>query len=1083
MPSRYFPLLPLYLCFCLNFNLCLPMHAQSLHGPDAPWKDPQVVGINRMPAKATSVSYPDKSAALVADRYASSRRKSLNGPWKFSWAPVPAQAPDTFYTRGFDDRDWAAIPVPSNWELEGYGTAIYTNITYPFKPVDPPHPPANDNPTGSYRKTFTVPEAWRDMQITLTFGGVSSAYFVWVNGRRVGYSEDSMLPTHFDITPYLQSGENLLAVQAYRYSDASYLEDQDHWRLSGIQRDVYLSAAPRVQLYDFFVQTDLDKDYRDAELAIRPRIKNYSDRQDLKGYTVNAVLYDADQTAILDTPLTIDAQDIYRESFPQRGNNPFGLLSSTVKNPRKWSAEDPYLYTLVLTLTDDRGKHLESRSCRVGFRETELKDGELHVNGQPVLLYGVNRHDHHPRTGKVVSEADMLRDILTMKRFNINAVRTSHYPNDERWYELCDEYGLYLIDEANLETHDIGGQLSNDPAYADAFLQRAVRMVERDKNHPSIIFWSLGNESGSGYNHAAMAKWIQYYDRTRFVHYEGAQTTGGRQQVEDELLRDPDYVDMVSRMYAPIEYMVAQATWEEEDRPVIWCEYAHSMGNSTGNLFKFWDAIRAHPRLIGGFIWDWKDQGLLQTLDDGTEYYAYGGDMGDTDINSGNFCLNGIVDPATEPKPALWECKKVFQPVRFESDNIQSGEITLTNRHHFTNLKRLTIEWELQENGRAIQSGRIDPVDLGPGAATTITVPFNKPEPQAGAEYFLKVSAQLKEDENWAPQGHEVAWEQFALPFDQSWPVVTDLPALKLKESRSVIDITGENFEIIFDKRSGHLVSFQYRGDELIHSPLIPNFWRPSTDNDRGGINTPDSLSVWRHANKRMSLQSIKAHMPGGSSGPVELTAVFQLPQIEAELFLNYIVYGDGTIAVYNAFSLDGPTDLPMLPKYGMQLELPRQYDTLTYFGRGPHENYLDRRLSADVGLYSNSVADQYYSYIFPQESSNKTDVRWLSLTNTSGKGLYVGALSDPLSVSAWPYTTEDIERARHTYELEKRDFITLNLDLIQMGVGGDDSWSQDALPHEEFRAPARDYRYRFVLKPVDRKAEARVALPLGDKL
>lgn len=1060
-------ILRVILFFLLSNRLISAQESKRSVNQIKPWEDPQVSGINRLPAKATSVSYANLELAKEAVASNSSRLKSLNGDWKFSWSEVPEKAPKDFYKTDYNSNDWKTIPVPANWELQGYGTAIYTNITYPFVPVEPPFTPEKDNPTGCYLTTFEVPSDWKDMQVSLNFAGVSSAYYVWINGKKVGYSEDSMLPTHFDATPFLKDGENTLAVKVFRWSDGVYLEDQDHWRLSGIHRDVYLTAAPKVQLYDFFVKTDLDEDYKDAELQIRPKIKVF-DKASLDGYVLESMLYDADGNSVLEKSLTIKAKKVYNEKYEQRGKPGFAMLKAKITNPKKWSAEQPNLYTLVFSLKDKQGNITETRSTKIGFREVEFRDGELFVNGESTLMYGVNRHDHSAITGKVVSEELMLQDILLMKKFNINAVRTSHYPNNERWYELCDEYGIYLMDEANLETHHIGGKLSNDVSWSGAFLQRAVRMVERDKNHPSVIFWSLGNESGSGFNHATMANWMRSYDDTRAVHYEGAQTTGGKHKIEDEIFKDPSYVDMISRMYNPIEYMVKMANFEEDGRPVVWCEYAHSMGNSTGNLFEFWDAIRANKRMIGGYIWDWVDQGLLQKNTDGEEYFAFGGDMGDTAINSGNFCLNGIVDPVRKPKPALWECKKVFQPIVISAKDIKSGWVTVLNRHDFTNLNKFDIVFELQKDGVTIKKKVVAPINVAPNKSQKVEIPFKLPRLKAGSEYFIRVGFQLRQANKWANKGHEIAWQQLPIPNEKVLEKADHSKSSKLilTEKGNVSEIKGKNFTILFNKKSGDLTDFNYKTEALIEGALIPNFWRPITDNDRAGARTPKLLKVWRnaHQNKELTAFDIKQT----TSNQIEVSTAYLLKDVNSILKLTYTIYGDGTIEVNNALNIDENADLPILPKYGMQLEIPKEYDVFTYFGKGPHENYNDRSLSADVGLYTESVANDYHMYIRPQESSNKTEVRWLTLTNSKGKGIHIAGLTSNLSVSAWPYTSKDIEDALHTYDLEKRPFITLNIDYKQMGVGGDDSWSKKALPHKQFQVPAKDYNYSFIIKPIN---------------
>ncbi|MFD0861409.1 glycoside hydrolase family 2 TIM barrel-domain containing protein [Sungkyunkwania multivorans] len=1057
-------------------TIFLSCEALSFQDPELSHiEDPQVSSINRLPSRATSISYESEKAALLADRKSSKRYQSLNGEWKFSWAPIPEKAPKEFYSTDYDDSNWKTIPVPSNWELHGYGTAIYTNIRYPFTPVNPPYVPDDDNPTGSYRTTFEVPEDWKDMQITLQFGSVSSAFYVWVNGKKVGYAQDSMLPSEFDITPFIRPGENTVAVQVYRWSDGVYLEDQDHWRLSGIQRDVFITASPKVQLYDFFVKTDLDEVYRDAQLKIRPKIKIY-EHQNFDGWKLEAQLFDETGNAVLKDKLSKDLNNIIYEYYNQRGKPKFGFFEANIANPKKWSAEKPNLYTLVLYLKDDKGKILEYRSTRVGFREVEIKDGELFVNGVSTLLYGVNRHDHDPVKGKVISEDLMIKDIVTMKQFNINAVRTSHYPNDPRWYELCDQYGIYLMDEANLETHQLGGYLSNQSAWGSSFLERATRMVERDKNHPSIIFWSLGNESGSGPNHQAMAGWIKNYDDTRFVHYEGAQTLNHDGK---EFLKDPDYVDMMSRMYMPIEPMVKMANLESDNRAVIWCEYAHSMGNSTGNLFKFWDAIRSNKRMIGGYIWDWVDQGLLQKTDDGTPYYAYGGDMGDTKINDKNFCLNGIVNPDRTPQPALWECKKIFQPIEVKAADLEEATFEIENRHNFTNLNEFEMAWELQEDGKTIQQGNLIDLNIEPKSTKKTTLPIKKPRLEPGAEYFLRIGFRYKNNSMWAPRGHEVASQQFKLPYNLEAPAYNNRSKAKLKSDDLVSEIrfSTNNFSVVFDKRTGELTSYIYKKTPLITGGLTPQFWRPSTDNDRGGGRTLKKLAIWRDAGKKKALKSFDVKKINEQQ--YHVMSSYIIADGSALLDLNYIIFSDGMIKVQNTFSVVDDANLPILPKFGMQVQLAKDLDVFQWLGHGPHENYEDRKKGADIGLFTASVSSDYQSYIRPQESSNKTQVRWFTLTNDQGKGLYVAGVDDHLSVSAWPYTTEDIEGALHTYDLEKRNFITLNIDHKQMGVGGDDSWSMNALPHEEFRVPAKDYSYSYMIRPIDRpKITKRFSLP-----
>ncbi len=705
-------------------------------------------------------------------------------------------------------------------------------------------------------------------------------------------------------------------------------------------------------------------------------------------------------------------------------------------------------------------------------------DGEFFVNGEPALMFGVNRHDHDPITGKVISEASMLRDIKLKKQLNLNAVRTSHYPNNERWYELCDEYGIYVMDEANLETHGLGGKLSNDPSWSSAFLERAIRVVEWDKNHPSIIFWSLGNESGSGFNHATMANWIRSYDPTRPVHHEGAQTTGGKKKVENEILKDPLYVAMVSRMYNPIEYMAKMSELDGENRPIIWCEYAHSMGNSTGNLFKHKDIFRSNRQVIGGYIWDWSDQGLFQKTSEGKGYYAFGGDMGDTKINSGSFCLNGIVGPNRELKPASWEVKKVFQPIVINAEDLTEGLVEIQNLFDFTNLNQFDISWELHEDGSVLKSGTITSIDLAPNQSTTLTVPFKRPGIiKPGAECFVRIGFKLKEAKPWANQGHEIAWEQLKLPFSKPLPQFTkDKTAqITFSEEANALKVNGRGFNVTFNKKSGELVSFKLNETEFLKDPLAPNFWRPVTDNDRAGGRTPKTLKIWKDVLKKGTLEGFKVSQ--ASLGEVKISTSYFFEGI-GKVSLDYIIYNDGTLVVNNSYKKSEDAKLPIMPKYGMQVTVSDQLDNFTFLGKGSHENYNDRQFSADVGLYKESVANDYYSYISPQESSNKTEVRWFSLTNNQGKGLYVSGISDNLSISAWPYSAKNIEDALHTYDLKKTNAITLNIDHKQMGIGGDDSWSKKALPHDEFRVYPKNYNYSFIMRPITKIPTKRLPKP-----
>jgi len=1048
------------------------------------WENPSVIGINKEPAHNTLVPYSDISTALTGKFENSLYFRSLNGDWNFFWSEKPADRPKDFYKVDYDDSKWDEIPVPSNWEVKGYGTPIYTNVKYPFSPKNPNPPfiPNQDNPVGSYRTEFFFPAEWKERQTFLHFNGVKSAFYLWINGQKVGYSQGSKTDAEFNITSFLQDGTNLIAVEVYRWSDGSYLEDQDTWRLSGIYRDVYLFSTPQVHISDFFIQTELDELYKDAKLKIRPKLENFTN-QNLDGWTVQAQLFDEQNKPIFSNPLSVEAPTIVRAWYAgQRNPVRFSLLEAEVFNPNKWSAEHPILYTVVLSLINDKGITIEVESCRIGFRKIEIKNEQLFINGKPILLYGVDRHEHDPKNGDAVTKSSMIHDIKLMKQHNINAVRTSHYPDDPKWYDLCDEYGIYLIDETNLETHGVRGLLSNDPLWHSAFVERAIRMVERDKNHPSIIFWSLGNESGTGPNHAAMAGWIHNYDVTRFIHYEGAQGSPA----------DPPYVDMRSRMYSTLEELEEMVTNQIDRRPIILCEYCYARGNAIGNLQEYWDVIEKHPRLIGAFIWDWADKALTKLDANGQMYWTYGGDYGPPDIPSdGSMVCNGIVGPDRNLEPEIYEVKKVYQPIKTFPVDLESGRVRIKNKYNFTNLDILGISWELTEDGSLIQSGQLPTLSLPPQEQQDITLLFQKPELKAGAEYWIKLNYSLAEDLPWADRDFVVGWDQFQLPFEvPSPPVHTETAKLPLElvESEERFTVSGEEFSVKIGKNSGAIESFIFQGNELISAPLIPNFWRVPTDNDfenrwdptftfgLGGM--PERSGIWKLEGQNRKIKKIKAKKQ--KKGVIRITSQATLPAGNSQYNTVYTIFGGGEIIIHN--SLKPGKELPNLPRFGMQMAIPEEFNLMTWMGRGPHESYWDRKTGAPVGIYSGFVEDQIHQYVRPQENGNKTDVRWVSLTNDKDIGLL--AIGIPLlSISAWPYSMKDLEKARHINELPNRDFITVNLDYKQMGVGGDDGWSENARPHPEYRLPSKPYSYSFRLQPYTREmgsknSIARRALP-----
>jgi len=926
-----------------------------------------------------------------------------------------------------------------------------------------------------YRRDFEVPADWQDKQIVLHFGGVSSAYYVWVNGQQVGYAEDSRLPSEFEISKYVKPGKNSVAVKVFRWCDGSYLEDQDHWRMSGIHREVLLLARPQEGLQDFAVRTEPIAGSSDWSLQLRPRLRQTEQTSSLAGWHVEAQLYTADNQTVLTKPMRIRAKNLFNEWYPQRDNVSFDIMSATVRQPRLWSAEQPHLYRLVLTVRDANNNVVEATRTNVGFRSVKIEAGQLLVNGQSIKLYGVNRHDHSPTEGKAVSREDLLADVLLMKRFNFNAVRTSHYPNDPYFYDLCDQYGLYVMDEANLETHGINGRLSNQLEWSTSFLERAVRMVQRDRNHPSIIFWSLGNESGTGPNHAAMSAWIKERDPTRPIHYEGAQgdptsplfkkSKAGRSILGNPT--DRSYVDVISRMYPRATELEALRKQDPSGRPILLCEYAHSMGNSTGNLKEYWDLIHSQPRLIGGYIWDWIDQGLVKQTEDGREFLAYGGDYGDTP-NDSNFCINGIVASDRSPKPALWECKKVFQPIEVEAVDLEKLQFKVINRHHFTDLADFTGSWTLLADGGHHSQGALPKLSAAAGTQKDLEVDIALHDKQPGVEYVLRTEYRRRQPANWSVAGDVIAWNEFILPGQTSLSTPanhsTDHSAgkLTLEQTTDEAVVHGAGFEIRFDKKLGVLSALKTGDASLLATPLVPNFWRAITDNDRRG-NRDRALprDPWKKAFAAAKLASCKSKKVN-SNKPV-IICHHQLPTVHASLNTSYDFSLSRQVRVSATLALTDKS--PPLPRFGMQLGISNQLKQTEFYGRGPHENYWDRKTGAALGRYQLPTKDLAYDYVRPQENGNHEDCRWLVVSSANtGQGLRVAAQSR-FAFSIWPYALETLDGAKHTTDLTPADYFTLNIDYRQMGVGGDDSWSSRAAPLKKYRLTGDRYSFRFTLK------------------
>lgn len=1026
---------------CLLTGLAsLPLQAQT-----SEWENQKVFGINKLPPRAASQPYANREQAVAGEASQSEYYKSLNGEWSFHWSLDPASRPTDFYQPKYDVSQWKKIPVPSNWQLEGYGVPLYTNITYPFK-KDPPRvlgePPEEftnyhqRNPVGSYRQEFNVPTDWQGRHVYLQFNGVDSAFYVWVNGKKVGYSEDSRTPAAFDITEYLRDGENILAVEVYCYSDGSYLEDQDFWRLSGIYRDVFLWSTADTTIRDYFVHTDLNDQYQDAALKIDLEIENHS--SEARSGQVVAELLDSEGKVVfreLSTPLEL----------PAEGSTPV-TLEKHVANPAKWTAEKPNNYRLILTLLED-DQPQELQSCRVGFREVEIRDGLLHINGQRVYLKGANRHEHDPRTGHTVSEESMIEDIKLMKQFNINAVRTCHYPDDQRWYDLCDEYGLYIVDEANIESHGMGygpESLAKDPSWGPAHLARVQALLERDKNHPSVIIWSLGNEAGNGVNFMECYDWMKRRDPSRPVQYEQA-------GFEDR------NTDIRCPMYATIDQIVKYAAGKP-DRPLILCEYAHAMGNSVGNLQDYWTAIEKYPHLQGGFIWDWVDQGLIQKAANGTEYFAYGGDFGDLPTDR-DFCLNGLMGPDRKPNPHAWEVKKVYQNIKVEPIDLPAGRFSVRNKYYFTNLKEFDAEWILRRNGEVVDSGSLGKLNIPPQQEESIQI--SVPELDASAEYLLTIRFLLPDSTSWAEAGHVVAWDQFGLSGLAPASGTTDHDPPQLQETAEQFVISWKQTSARIDKDNGQLSSYKIQGNELLVEPLAPNFWK-HPNNNQWGSGYVDRHGVWKNVAAERQLKNISLSV-GSTPGNHVVEADFELPSIEATYHLRYEFMYGGQVRIQARYA-PGQKELPTLPRFGMQLSMPAGFDQITWYGRGPQETYWDRKTGGEIGIYHDSVENWNHPYIRSQDVGNRTDVRWMTLLDASGLGLKFAG-SQPLSVSVWPFSFADLEKASHAHELPRREFNLVHIDWKLHGVGGDNSWG--AWTHLQYTLPSdKVYEYGFTLVP-----------------
>lgn len=1009
------------------------------------WQDPEVNAVNREPMHTDFFAY--ETAALAKDgcKEESENYLSLNGLWKFNWVSNSDARPADFYRTDFNDRGWDNFPVPGVWELNGYGTPVYSGVGFAWKSHEgrtfqtPPVVPVEGNHVGSYRRFVVVPETWKGKDIFVHFGAVSSNLYLWVNGRYVGYSEDSKLEAEFNLTPYLKLGqENLIAFQVFRWCDGSYLEDQDFFRYSGVSRDCYLYARNRIRIDDIRVTPDLDTDYRNGSLAIR---------LDLKGKgKVRLQLLDADGKEVRSGQLV--------------GS---GRLETTwrVENPHKWSAETPYLYTLHAIL-EEKGQISEIVPVKVGFRKIEISNAQLLVNGQPILIKGVNRHELDPDDGSAVSRERMEQDIRLMKQLNVNAVRTCHYPNDPYWYELCDKYGLYMVAEANLESHGMGFKettLAKEPSYLKAHLERNQRHVQRNFNHPCILLWSMGNECGNGSNFEACYQWIKKEDPSRFIHFEQAYDTGST-------------TDVYCPMYPVYSRCIAYCEDDTKQKPFIMCEYAHAMGNALGDFNIYWQLIRKYPKFQGGFIWDWVDESPRWKREDGKWFYAYDGDFDDYATGDNNFSGNGLVNPDRMPNPHSNEIRYFYQNIWTKAGDLQKGEILVHNENFFRDLSAYTLQWKLCKNGVPMRSGTIEHLDCAPQQTAALKIDWGQIDDSG--EWLLNVRYVLKNREGVLAPQHVVAYDQMVLrPYEAPSMELENVTPNYVKPVQPEVNdrnlvhliVTGQDFLIRFNKTTGFMERYVVDGTDFIQqgAALTPNFWRAPTDNDYGA-KLQQKYAAWK--NPDMRLKALTHEM---REGMAVVSASYDIRNVSARLLLTYTINNQGVVKVSQKLEASKEARVSEMFRFGMQLPMPQDFEYLTYYGRGPIENYSNRNHGTPIGLYRQTVSEQFFPYIRPQETGTKTDLRWWQLTKAGGRGLKFVAEA-PFSASALHYAIETLDdgpykRQSHSCNLEEDDVTNVLIDKVQMGLACIDSWS--AVPEPQFRIPYGDYEFTFIMMPV----------------
>ncbi len=1005
------------------------------------WRNPEINAVNRAPMHTNYFAFENADAAKKADKKQSTNYMTLNGTWKFNWVKDADSRPTDFWKTGFNDKGWDDLQVPAVWELNGYGDPIYVNVGYAWRNQfqnNPPEVPTENNHVGSYRREIVVPASWKGKDIIAHFGSVTSNMYLWVNGRYVGYSEDSKLEAEFDLTPYLKPGQkNLIAFQVFRWCDGTYLEDQDFFRYSGVGRDCYLYARNKKRIQDIRVTPDLDAAYQNGSLAVN---------LDLKG------------SGKVDLEL-VDAQG---KQVATATANKSGLVTMNVENPKKWSAETPYLYTLRASMQGSN----EVIPVKVGFRKIELKGDQILVNGKAVLFKGADRHEMDPDGGYVVSPERMLQDIQIMKQFNLNAVRTCHYPDDNLWYDLCDQYGIYVVAEANIESHGMGygdKTLAKNPSYKKAHLERNQRNVQRGFNHPSIIFWSLGNEAGDGPNFEQCYKWIKAEDPSRACQYEQA--------------RQKEHTDIFCPMYYDYNGMEKYGQRTDATKPLIQCEYAHAMGNSQGGFKEYWDLIRKYPNLQGGFIWDFVDQSCRWKGKDGVMIYAYGGDFNRFDASDNNFCDNGLISPDRVPNPHMYEVGHFYQNIWTTPADLSKGEVNVFNENFFRDLSAYYMEWQVLKDGKVIRTGRVDDLKVAPQETAKITLNIGKT--CTCKEWLLNVFYKLKNREGLLPAGFTVAKNQLTLN-DYKAPsmdlknvettnVATVVPQIIDNQYHYLI-VKGNNFVAEFNKQNGYLSKYAVDGTEMLKegAALTPNFWRAPTDNDMGA-GLQNRYAAWK--NPGLKLVSLNSKT---ENDQIVVNAEYDMKNVSAKLYLTYVINNEGAIKVTQKMTADKNAKVSPMFRFGMQMQMPKSFETVEYYGRGPIENYSDRNHSTDLGIYRQSVDDQFYSYIRPQETGTKTDIRWWKQLNAGGNGLKVVG-DAPFSASALHYTIcslDDGEQKdqRHSPEVQKADLTNLIIDKAQMGLGCVNSWG--ALPLPQYMLPYGDYEFTFILTPVKHSVE-----------